>query len=291
MEVHELTDGGQSAEDIAALAAEFLGAARETLELALYDVRLPGRAGDLVADALRAAAARGVAVRLLYNVDSGRPQAIHPPPATRPDILAELPIDARPVPGVPDLMHHKYAIRDRAAVWTGSANWTSDSWSRQENVLVEVESEALAVAYGANFEELWERRDVEHSGDVEPVWADLGAGMRARAWFTPGHGGELSQAIATAIGRARRRVRIASPVLTSGPVLATLAELGRVTGSTSPASSTSRRPTPSSPSGSRAATRPGRCRCWPAFCASCRSRASRRRPGGRRPPTTSCTRR
>ncbi len=59
------------------------------------------------------------------------------------------------------------------------------------------------------------------------MWADLGAGMRARAWFTPGHGGELSQAIATAIGRARRRVRIASPVLTSGPVLATLAELGQ----------------------------------------------------------------
>jgi phosphatidylserine/phosphatidylglycerophosphate/cardiolipin synthase-like enzyme len=45
------------------------------------------------------------------------------------------------------------------------------------------------------------------------------------AWFTPGHGEQLSHRIATAIGSARHRVRIASPVITSGPILATLAEL------------------------------------------------------------------
>ncbi|MEA2418970.1 MAG: hypothetical protein QOE60_1176, partial [Thermoleophilaceae bacterium] len=41
----------------------------------------------------------------------------------------------------------------------------------------------------------------------------------------PGHGEELSQRIAHAIGRARERVRIASPVLTAGPVIGTLAEV------------------------------------------------------------------
>jgi phosphatidylserine/phosphatidylglycerophosphate/cardiolipin synthase-like enzyme len=46
-----------------------------------------------------------------------------------------------------------------------------------------------------------------------------------RAWFTPGHGEELSHRIAKAIGRARERVRIASPVITAGPILATLAEM------------------------------------------------------------------
>ena len=46
-----------------------------------------------------------------------------------------------------------------------------------------------------------------------------------RPWFTPGHGAELSHRIATAIGGRERRVRIASPVITSAPVLATLAEL------------------------------------------------------------------
>jgi phosphatidylserine/phosphatidylglycerophosphate/cardiolipin synthase-like enzyme len=46
-----------------------------------------------------------------------------------------------------------------------------------------------------------------------------------RAWFCPGRGDALAQRIATAVGRAHRRVRIASPVLTSGPILGTLAEI------------------------------------------------------------------
>jgi phosphatidylserine/phosphatidylglycerophosphate/cardiolipin synthase-like enzyme len=226
MEVHELTDGGQSAEEIAGLVGSFLGSARSTLELALYDIRLPGRPGEIVAGALREAAGRGVEVRLLYNVDSARPPAIHPPPATRPELLRELPLSDRAVPGVPDLMHHKYVVRDREAVWTGSANWTIDSWTRQENVVAAIESKPLAEAYAANFAELWERRDVERSGRIEPRAIELEGGVKARAWFTPGQGADLSQAIARSIATARRRVRIASPVITSAPILATLAELG-----------------------------------------------------------------
>src|SRR5436190_3225256 len=130
MEVHELTDGGQTAESIAELVAGFLRPAKRTLELALYDIRLPGEPGDLVAGELRAAAARGVRVRLLYNVDSARPPAISPPPSTQPELLDALPIDSRGVPGIPDLMHHKYVVRDGESVWTGSANWTEDSWTR-----------------------------------------------------------------------------------------------------------------------------------------------------------------
>src|SRR5258705_10879329 len=144
MEVHELTDGGQTAEAVAELVAGFLRPAKRTLELALYDIRLPGKAGEIVADALRAASGRGVKVRLLYNVDSARPPAIQPPPSTQPELLHELPIDDRAVPGIPDLMHHKYVVRDGESVWTGSANWTEDSWTRMENVIVAVDSEPLA---------------------------------------------------------------------------------------------------------------------------------------------------
>jgi phosphatidylserine/phosphatidylglycerophosphate/cardiolipin synthase-like enzyme len=226
MEVFELTDGGQSAEQVAAHVVEFMAPARRSLDLALYDLRLPGPAGDAVAGALREAAGRGVEVRLLYNVDTARPPAIEPPPATRPELLEVLPMDSRPVPGVPDLMHHKYVVRDGQAVWTGSANWTIDSWTRQENVLLSIPSEALAAAYAANFAELWERPDVEKSGRVKPTSIELDGGVSARAWFTPGHGPELSHAIAKAIGCATRRVRIASPVITSAPILGTLAELG-----------------------------------------------------------------
>ena len=48
---------------------------------------------------------------------------------------------------------------------------------------------------------------------------------RVRAWFTPEHGEALSHRVAKHIGKAQRRVRIASPVLTSGPILATLVEV------------------------------------------------------------------
>jgi phosphatidylserine/phosphatidylglycerophosphate/cardiolipin synthase-like enzyme len=224
IEVITLTDGGQPAEQIARRVAGFIEPARESLELALYDVRLPDPVGSIVADQLRAAAERGVKVRLVYNVDIGRPAALHPPPQTQPDLLEQLPIETRAVSGIPDLMHHKYVVRDGEAIWTGSPNWTIDSWSRQENVLAIAESPGLAERYRRNFDELWEKQDVERSGFVEPDPVEVD-GSEVRAWFTPGHGEELSQRIATAIGAARNRVRIASPVITSGPILATLSEL------------------------------------------------------------------
>ena len=41
-------------------------------------------------------------------------------------------------------MHHKYVVRDAASVWSGSTNWTADSWTREENVIVTVDSPGLA---------------------------------------------------------------------------------------------------------------------------------------------------
>jgi phosphatidylserine/phosphatidylglycerophosphate/cardiolipin synthase-like enzyme len=225
-----LTDGGQEPLEIAHDVATFIERAQRTLDLALYDVRLPSPTGDVVADALRGAAARGVAVRIAFNEEDRHPVPIPPPPRTEPDLLAALGVPLRPVPGEPDLMHHKYMVRDGEAVWTGSTNWTLDSWSREENVLVTVESRAIAAAYAQNFSQLWRRAAVEGSGNFDTRAAAVG-GAKVRPWFCPGRGAALAQHIATAIGGAGRRVRIASPVLTSGPILGTLAEMtadGRV---------------------------------------------------------------
>jgi phosphatidylserine/phosphatidylglycerophosphate/cardiolipin synthase-like enzyme len=220
-----LTDGGQTAEEVAAQLIAFLGTAHTSLDIALYDVRLPGPVGDAVAGAIRAAAARGVAVRIAYNVDDQRRVPFPPPPRTRPEVLAQLGVPLRGIGGEPDLMHHKYVVRDGTGVWTGSTNWTLDSWTREENVLVAVESAAVAAAYTRNFEELWRRGRVEDSGRGPTEAAEVGATATVRPWFCPGQGDDLAHRIARAIGEARRRVRIASPVLTSGPVLGTLAEV------------------------------------------------------------------
>jgi phosphatidylserine/phosphatidylglycerophosphate/cardiolipin synthase-like enzyme len=223
IEAHPLKPGGQTAEEIAKRVVAFLAQARSTLDLALYDIRLPGEPGDLVAGALRDAAARGVTVRLAYNADHDE-REIPPPPSTKPELIESLPFPTVGIPGIPDLMHHKYVVRDGSSVWTGSTNWTTDSWTLQENVIVVADSADLAAEYTANFEELWKVHDVERSGHEEPRTVSVD-GHPVRAWFTPGHGEELSQRIAHAIGRARTRIRIASPVLTAGPVIGTLAEV------------------------------------------------------------------
>jgi phosphatidylserine/phosphatidylglycerophosphate/cardiolipin synthase-like enzyme len=148
---------------------------------------------------------------------------VPPPPRTEPDLLAELGVPLRPIPGDRDLMHHKYVVRDGESVWTGSTNWTEDSWSREENVLVSVASPAVAAAYAHDFSQLWRGGSVAGSGDFDAQAASVG-GATVRPWFCPGRGEAIAHRIAGAIGRARRRVRIASPVLTSGPILGTLAE-------------------------------------------------------------------
>ena len=136
-------------------------------------------------------------------------------------LIATLPVEAKAIAGVPDLMHHKYVIRDSATVLTGSMNWTDDSWSRQENVIAIVESRAIAKAYDLDFGQLWTTGDVEQTGFVDPRWDD----HRVRAWFTPGHGEDLGARIAKMIRRASKRVRICSPLITTGPVLGTLAQV------------------------------------------------------------------
>jgi len=224
LELRTYRDGGQTAVEVAREVAAFLGEARRSLELALYDIRLHDEAGEVVKGALVGARERGISVRLLYNVDHHGPIPVPPPPRTAPELLEALPIETKAIAGEPDLMHHKYAIRDREAVWTGSMNWTDDSWSRQENAIVIAQSPQLAHAFWLNFEELWQHADVAQSGFVEPRPVDVD-GIEVRPWFTPGHGEDLAHRIAKRIGSAKRRVRIASPVLSSGPILGTLAEV------------------------------------------------------------------
>ena len=193
IEADPLHPGGDPLEMAHRIAA-FLAEARESLDLALYDVRLPGEPGDVVAAALRAANERGVRVRIAYNMDHPERLTFPPPPQTRPELLDAMPFPTCGIPGIPDLMHHKYVVRDGEAVWSGSTNWTADAWTLQENVVSISHSAELAVAYQANFEELWSTRDVSRSG-----WSALyairtrtprpAASRRASATTSPGSPG------------------------------------------------------------------------------------------------------
>jgi phosphatidylserine/phosphatidylglycerophosphate/cardiolipin synthase-like enzyme len=219
-----LTDGGQTALAVARELAGFIDGAEQTVEIAIYDFDLAPETAGPVVKAIEGAAARGVSVRLAYNVDYEAPIPVPPPPRTNPETVETLAVPTAAIAGVPDLMHHKYVVRDGESVWSGSANWTDDSWTREENVIAVVESRGLASAFTADFDQLWRTRTVNGDGARPPRPLDAGD-IELQAWFCPSYGRRLSNRIARAIGDARRRVRIASPVITSGPILGTLAEV------------------------------------------------------------------
>ena len=223
IEVRTLTDGGQSALEIAEWAAEFLAGAQKSLDLALYDFDLEQTTAKLVASALLAAKARGVQIRLAFNVDHDKPIPEPAPPRSDPALLDNLDVPTKRILGVPDLMHHKYVVRDGEDVWTGSTNWTDDSWTREENVIAVIHSGEVSDRYTTDFEQLWKTGIVAESGFVEPNPIRVGE-ARVRAWFSPGHGEALATRIAHRIAKAKKRIRLGSPVLTSGPILGALAE-------------------------------------------------------------------
>ena len=209
----------------------FLDGATKTIDIAIYDLRLQAGPSATVLAAFDAALKRGVAVRLMFNHD--HPDTIPVPPPAQVDWafidqLKAMGVVTKPVEGVPDLMHHKYVVRDaampQAAVLSGSMNWTNDSFTREENVTFTIASPSVAADYMRNFEELWQRPVVATSGRFTTQWATLADSTKVRTYFCPGRGVTLSHAIAKSISSAKVRLRICSPVITSGPILGALAD-------------------------------------------------------------------
>ena len=209
----------------------FLDGATKTIDIAIYDLRLQAGPSATVLAAFDAALKRGVAVRLMFNHD--HPDTIPVPPPAQVDWafidqLKAMGVVTKPVEGVPDLMHHKYVVRDaampQAAVLSGSMNWTNDSFTREENVTFTIASPSVAADYMRNFEELWQRPVVATSGRFTTQWAPLADSTKVRTYFCPGRGVTLSHAIAKSISSAKVRLRICSPVITSGPILGALAD-------------------------------------------------------------------
>jgi phosphatidylserine/phosphatidylglycerophosphate/cardiolipin synthase-like enzyme len=232
IDVAFLEDGGQPAGITSQKLSDFIGAAQRSLDIAIYDLNLAGEPADRLRDAIRAVRSRKVDVRILYNVDFPNPIPVPPPAEPDAVFINSLGVSARPVAGIPALMHHKYIVRDagleQATVWTGSMNWTNDSWTREENVILQLPSRSLAASYLRNFEELWATQRVDSSGKYDaPVTRvpDRPEGIRAQVYFSPGRGPRMAHRIAERLAHASRRIRLCSPVITAGPILGTLADL------------------------------------------------------------------
>jgi phosphatidylserine/phosphatidylglycerophosphate/cardiolipin synthase-like enzyme len=243
-----LTDGGQRATDILDRLVAYIDGAQQSLDVAIYDAHLEADRADRLLAAFAAAEHRGVRVRAVYN-DLGKTPDHAPPippaskaaPQTGASLLERLTesVPFRAISGIPDLMHHKYVIRDADSVWTGSTNWTDDSWTRQENAIVVIPSADLAAAYQIDFDQLWTGGTVEDSGNLDdsPATLDYAGGpLHVRALFSPARGRAISELIGQRITEARTRINLCSPVLTSAEVLQAL--VARIDAGTMPAGAT-----------------------------------------------------
>ena len=217
-----LEDGAQTAADVVASITSFIASAERTLDVAIYDFHARTGASAGIADALEAALARGVAVRVAFNVDRNDAPSAPRPMASEPAQIDGLEVPTHGVHDQGALMHHKYVVVDGARVLTGSTNWTDDAFTREENVIVEADDAGLAAAYTANFEELWRKSRLDRTGSRGATVA-MDHDVSVTPWFLPTPP-SVAHLTADRIGEAKRRLRICSPVVTSGTVLGTLAE-------------------------------------------------------------------
>jgi phosphatidylserine/phosphatidylglycerophosphate/cardiolipin synthase-like enzyme len=232
-----LEQGGQQPLEVAALLADFFRAARSSLHLAIYDFRLSDPLAVPVIEALQDRVAAGVEVRIAY--DAGKPivpfqqASADPAPPGTARFISRLGdgIFAKAITGgdpqLPKLMHHKYIVRDGksplGAVWTGSTNFTDDSWTYEENNIVQVQSPDLCGYFENDFEELWLRGDIATTGAHDTGTVEV-EGKKVGVAFAPGRGRSIDHEIAHCIATARRRLKICSMLITSGAILGALGD-------------------------------------------------------------------
>jgi phosphatidylserine/phosphatidylglycerophosphate/cardiolipin synthase-like enzyme len=218
-----LEDGAQPASSTAAALSGWIDEATSSLWVAIYDFDVADPITAPIGRALESAARRGVDVRIAFNRNESQAPSDPRPMRADPAAVDALDVPTRAVADESGLMHHKYAIRDARDVWTGSTNWTPDAFTREENVVLELSDvPGLAATYATNFERIWRHGHIERSGAVGPS-STLPHGVEVGASFSPGPPW-LSLDAARMIASADRRLRICSPVITSGAVLALLAE-------------------------------------------------------------------
>ncbi|MBR8833684.1 MAG: phosphatidylserine/phosphatidylglycerophosphate/cardiolipin synthase family protein [Stigonema ocellatum SAG 48.90 = DSM 106950] len=229
--------------------AEFISAAKSNLHIAIYDFRLKDpKTYQPVINALTDRANAGVEVKIGYyagrptgSTHKGEKSAVvemnmdqfvevggDPAPADIGDFLSNPPknIQVKGIVGQ-KLMHNKYVVRDihtgNGTLWTGSANFTDDAWSFQENNIVQIQSPELCLFYETDFQELWVKGNIQSTGVGDTGTVTVGQNA-VDFGFSPGEGETIDQKISSLISSARRRIKVSSMVLTSRAILGALEE-------------------------------------------------------------------
>jgi phosphatidylserine/phosphatidylglycerophosphate/cardiolipin synthase-like enzyme len=228
-----LAQGEQTADSVMARLTAFIDGAKESLDFAVYDMRLSDPLKTALVAALKERANAGVQIRFCYDGDKAFEPSIassqDPAPPGTGAFVYSLGYPYRRIAGM-KLMHSKFIVRDRKSVWTGSTNFTDDAFTLMENNILTIDSPALADYYAKDFEQLWEKENFEDTGNIQTIpvpitFADQTANVRVL--FSPGCGQSIDSEIASRVRAAARRVRICSLLINSGTLISELGNLIR----------------------------------------------------------------
>ena len=189
----------QSGDQVPAVDEEvvaLIGEARESVDVAAYDLDL-----ESVASALVQAHRNGVRVRLVTdftNADEAAVARIY---------QAGIPVVARPRGW--GIMHDKFFVVDEKWVWTGSWNPTENGTYRNDNNALLIASRALAQDYTVEFEEMFEGQFGPDSPTNTPYplvrFEGLDRPVQVEVYFAPEDG--VADRLLQLLSSARSHVR------------------------------------------------------------------------------------
>lgn len=195
---------------------EFLSLAQKTVDIAAYDLR-----SRAVLDAIKNLTKR-VRVRIISDAGTeGRCNGagLDPKSATTAAAIraADLGNETHFMyADTPGAMHHKFAIRDNSAVWTGGMNFTDGGLHLEDASAIALESAELAAIYTAEFERLLTGAPAEAAAPSNLI---VGKGHKVTPLFGP----RIKESILAALATNAKRVRVMAYAISDPDILDALA--------------------------------------------------------------------
>ncbi|WP_201980287.1 phospholipase D-like domain-containing protein [Hymenobacter rubidus] len=189
---------------IADTLASYINRSRKTLDIAIYNWN-----NAVILNAVNAAYARGVKVRVIYEDDNAN--------ISITSLNAAIPRIGRPNQtgsSSSAIMHNKFVVIDADTsnanvpwVWTGSTNWTAAQLSTDRNSAIAVQDQSLARVYTMEFNEMWGSTTLtpgtflfgNRKTDNTPHFLKIG-GRDVQSYFSPSDNvnGHLIEVVQTA---------------------------------------------------------------------------------------------
>ncbi|MBC7472683.1 MAG: DUF1669 domain-containing protein, partial [Candidatus Sericytochromatia bacterium] len=169
-----------------------------TIDGAFYDID-----NQTAVDALLAAHARGVKIRIMTDTDNMTDKENATLPRKQITDLKNAGIEVKE-DHRSGIMHNKFMIVDNKTVWTGSMNLTSNAIYRDNNNSLRLESTQLASDYNEEFKRLFEQNLLGPNPHQIPFPQVTVGDAKIRLYFSPKGG--TKAAVIDALSKAQKSI-------------------------------------------------------------------------------------